>query len=153
MDNVTFRNAASSDEEFLKELFFDVRRNEFEQVGLPIEQIKLLLSMQYAAQKQSYEWNFPNAEHNIIELADHKVGRLIIVRREETIHLVDVSILQNFRGHGLGSFILQKLKSEAEKIFLSVFKTNNAALKLYRRHEFKVINENEMYFEMEWKNA
>ena len=134
-------------------MFFDVRSDEFALAGLPLEQLKPLMAMQYAAQKQSYKWTFPNAEQSIIEFEGERIGRLLITRNEEKIHLIDISILREFRGKSIGSEFLKQLKSEAEMITLRVFKTNFGAINLYERHEFITVRKDGEYVEMEWKNA
>jgi GNAT superfamily N-acetyltransferase len=153
VENILLRTAKPDDELFLQELFFDVRSVEFTQIGFPLEQLTPLLSMQYKAQTQSYNAQYPNAEHSIIELNGEKIGRLLVNRKEKNTFLVDIAILHNFRGQGFGSFLLEKLKSEAEIIGLSVYKTNFGAIKLYEKHGFAVTNDDGMYLEMEWKNV
>ena len=49
---VLLRPAVAEDDEFLRDLFVDVRRDEFESAGFPAEQLKPLLAMQYVAQKR-----------------------------------------------------------------------------------------------------
>lgn len=153
MENLFLRPANSADEDFLKDLFTDARRDDFEAAGLPFEQVKLLLGMQYAAQKQSYEAAFPNAKHEIIEFEGEKAGRLLTAQNEAETHLVDISILRNFRGRGIGSYFLEKLKKENSAVSLSVFKNNAGAIRLYERHGFRIAGDDGMYYRMEWKNA
>lgn len=141
-----------ADESFLRDLFFDVRRDEFESAGLPEPALNALLTMQHTAQKRSYELNYPDAKNSIIEFENEKIGRLLIARDAGKIHLIDISLLREFRGKGIGSGILERLKTESEMIGLSVFKTNFGALNLYRRHDFKIVRESGAYFEMEWEN-
>lgn len=109
--------------------------------------------MQYKAQKQSYNAQYPNAEHSIIELNGEKIGRLLVNRAANQSFLVDIAILHNFRGQGFGNRLLNKLKAESESIGLSVYKTNFGAIGLYEKHGFTVINDDGMYLEMEWKNV
>ncbi len=151
--NFLMRAIDKNDEAFLADLFFDVRIVEFIQAGLTETQLKHLLTIQYNAQTQSYNEQYPNAEHSIIELEGKKIGRLLINRSEKNIHLVDISMLHNFRGKGAGSYILEFLKSEAESVTLLVFKTNFRAIRLYEKHKFRIVNEDEMYLNMEWKNV
>lgn len=153
MENLLLKTVVVEDENFLKDLFFDVRRGEFEVAGFSSEQLKMLLGMQYSAQKQSYKAAFPNAKHTIIEFEGEKIGQLLTAQNGNEIHLIDISILSSFRGRGIGSFFLKKLKDESEKITLSVFKTNESAIRLYEKHGFKFVNEKGMYYRMEWKNA
>jgi GNAT superfamily N-acetyltransferase len=150
---ILLRTTDDEDEVFLADLFFDVRSVEFLQTGLTETQLKPLLTMQYHAQKQSYNAQYPKAEHSIIEVDGEKVGQLLINRSGKNIHLVDISILHNFRGKGAGSYFLEKLKEQAESVTLSVFKTNLRAIRLYEKHKFCLVNDDEMFVKMEWKNV
>ena len=147
------RDAGDDDEAFLADLFFDVRSDELAIAGLPPEQLKSLVTMQYQSQRRSYSSLFPNAEHSIIKLNGEKIGRFLVNRTEKHTHLIDIAILENFRGIGVGSFVLEKLKTAADVVTLSVFKTNAAAIRLYEKHGFRVSKDAGMYAEMEWKNA
>jgi ribosomal protein S18 acetylase RimI-like enzyme len=153
VENLSLRNASPEDETFLKELFFDVRGDEFAIAGLPAAQLESLLSMQYAAQKKSYEAGFPGAVHSIIEFDGKRIGRQLINRSDEKIHLIDIAILREFRGKGIGSYLLDELKSKAKMVSLSVYKNNHGAIRLYERHGFAVVRDDGSYLEMEWKNA
>jgi ribosomal protein S18 acetylase RimI-like enzyme len=153
VENLLLRTADIDDEAFLIDLFFDVRSVEFIQAGLSDVQLKPLLAMQYNAQRQSYNFQYPSAEHSIIEFDGEKVGRLLINRYDKNIHLIDIAILHNFRGKGIGSVLLDKLKAEAESVTLSVFKTNFGAIRLYEEHGFAIVKDDGMYLEMEWKNV
>ena len=147
------RDAGDDDEAFLADLFFDVRSDELAIAGLQPEQLKSLVAMQYQSQRLSYSSLFPNAEHSIIKLNGEKIGRLLVNRTEKHTHLIDIAILEDFRGIGVGSFVLEKLKTAADVVTLSVFKTNAAAIRLYEKHGFRVSKDAGMYAEMEWKNA
>lgn len=155
VENLSLRNASPEDETFLKELFFDVRGDEFAIAGLPAAQFESLLSMQYAAQKKSYEAGFPSAVHSIIEFDGKRIGRQLINRSDEKIHLIDIAILREFRGKGIGSHLLDELKSKTKTktVSLNVFKNNHGAIRLYERHGFAVVRDDGSYLEMEWKNA
>lgn len=128
----------------------DVRGDEFRAAGLLEAQIEQLLMMQYNAQTQTYGSNFPDAEHSIIELDATPVGRLLTDRTERVTRLVDISILSKVRGNGIGSYCLESLKNECERISLHVFSQNMGAIRLYQKHGFKFTREDDTYSEMEW---
>lgn len=153
MENLQLRTVNVDDEPFLQELFNDVRSVDFIRAGISEIQLKPLLIMQYKAQKQSYNLQFPNAQHSIIEFENTKIGRLLINKEAQKIHLADISLLHNFRGKGFGSFLLENLKTEAETVSLSVFKTNFGAIRLYEKQGFKMTNDDGVYLKMEWKNV
>ena len=147
------RPANNNDEPFLQELFCNVRSVDFIRAGLSEIQLKPLLLMQYNAQKQSYNLQFPNAEDSIIEFEHNKIGRILINREVSKIHLIDISLLDNFCGKGFGSFLLKNLMAETEILSLSVFKTNFGAIRLYEKLGLKVTDDDGIYLKMESKNV
>jgi ribosomal protein S18 acetylase RimI-like enzyme len=151
MQTPVLRKATPEDEPFLIELFMDVRGDELRLTGLPEPQILQLMTIQYNAQKQSYDGNYPNAENFIIESDSAPVGRMLTDRSTDCTRLVDISVLSTMRDKGIGSFCLEGLKEVSEKILLQVFSQNLGAIRLYRRHGFESTSEGGMYLEMEWR--
>ncbi len=153
METLVLRAAENSDEEFLEDLFGDVRGGEFAAAGLSPEQLGPLLAMQYRAQKASSRWSFPDAEELVIESNGEKIGRLLVARDGGKTHLIDIFVRSDFRGRGAGGRVLEMLKAEAESVSLRVFIDNRGARRLYERHGFRDVRTEGNYFEMEWKNA
>jgi len=153
VENILLKSANDDDDKFLREVFFDSRRVELEFSGLPLEQINSLLSMQYAAQKQSYKASFPNSHQFIVKIDNKKAGQLLINSEQTAVKIIDIAVLSDFRGKGIGSFLLEKLKSDYEMINLMVFKMNFGAIRLYEKHGFIVTADTGSYLEMEWKNV
>ena len=151
VETPVLRKTTPADEPFLIQLFMDVRGDELRGAGLPEAQIEQLLMMQYNAQTQTYGGNFPDAEHSIIEVEGAPVGRMLTDRSEQCTRLVDISILSEERGKGIGSYCLEVLKKEGERISLQVFAQNSGAIRLYQKHGFEFAAEDGMYLEMEWK--
>jgi ribosomal protein S18 acetylase RimI-like enzyme len=151
MENLSLRKAGAEDESFLRELFFELKGEEFSMMNLPFHQIESLLEMQYEAQSKSYEAQFPDAEHSIILIDDEPGGRMLIGRGDNDIHLIDILIQKNLRRKGIGKWALDKLKSGADKLSLSVYIGNAGAAKLYQREGFNAVENDGMYIKMEWK--
>lgn len=151
--DISLRPAVADDDEFLRDLFFDVRRDEFEAAGFPAEQLKPLLAMQYIAQKRSYESGFPNAAHRIITLEGVSVGRILTAGNAQSMHLIDISLLRDVRGRGIGGFLINDLQKNNAAVTLNVFKNNSGAIRLYERLGFGFVNDDGAYHQMEWKNA
>ncbi len=151
MQTPVLRKATPADERFLIELFMDVRGDELRLAGLPEAQVEQLLMMQYNAQKSSYSGNYPNADNFIIESQGKPVGRMLTDRSAQVTRLVDISILGNERGKGIGSYCLEGLKRDCKRISLQVFSQNIGAIKLYQKYGFEFTSEDGMYLEMEWK--
>ncbi len=106
-------------------------------------------------QNRAYKMQFPDADYYIVELDGEPVGRMIVLREEKEIRLVDVSLLSKFRNRGIGAFLLERLKTEAgvERILsLRVLKTNSAAKRFYERLGLIVVEEADLHFTMQWRN-
>ncbi len=155
--NLSLRAATAADEEFLKAVYADSRRNELSALGWTRREEDDFFAMQFQMQKNAYRMQFPNAEYLIVESANDCVGRLIIEHRHEEIRIVDVAVLAEFRNQGIGAELIRKLKSEAEKaekfLFLCVLKTNEAAIRFYERENFVVAEETELYSYLHWRAA
>jgi GNAT superfamily N-acetyltransferase len=139
------------DEEFLTRLYISTRDD---LTSLPLDdgQKNSILQMQYAAQKQQYELQFPNAAHDIVMFDERRAGRLLSVRGADEILGVDLALLPDYRNLGIGSVVLGELIEEAartDRIFgLHVLKTNRAA-RLYVRLGLVVTEETQTHYKME----
>jgi ribosomal protein S18 acetylase RimI-like enzyme len=111
-----------------------------------------LLRMQYNGRQQSIRSGYPNAEHSVILLDGTPAGRIVIDRQEASIHLVDIAILAERRGVGIGSAVLRELLAEADgagkTVTLNVNATNRAAA-LYERLGFRRTGGSEVQHYME----
>jgi len=145
---VTLRPADADDEAFLFELFASTRE-EFN--FLEETQKQAILKMQYDARRFQYEEGYPQAEASIILLGDGPVGRMLVDEGEHAITLVDIAVLPEYRGSGIGTQLLQNLLKRAvdarKPVKLQVFESN-PAVRLYERLGFSQIGEQSMYSEM-----
>jgi ribosomal protein S18 acetylase RimI-like enzyme len=148
-DSITARPLLPTDEGFSYQVYASTRLDELSLVDWNDEQKETLLQMQFRAQSRHYQDAYPQATSQVIEWNGTPVGRLTVDRTERTTTLVDIALLPEFRRHGIGSLIIDRLQSENRKINLHVLKTN-PALDLYRRLGFVVKDEDALYIEMEW---
>lgn len=144
------------DDSFLYELYVSARIDEFRILELPTQQLDTLLRMQYEAQKQSYQQQFPQAAHTIIHYNEVPIGRIIIDIQNSNIRLVDITLLPNYRGKGIGTLLLQQLQQLAinhdRPILLHVLQ-GNPAHKLYKNCGFYEIGQQAPYIVMQWNVA
>lgn len=147
MSDAVLRPVSAEDQPFLHRLFCGARPD---LAGLP----EPLLQMQFRAQAASYAAQFPGAEHQIITVAGRPVGRLLVDRSPERIHLVDIALLAEVQGQGIGTSVLRALQVEADRaglpLRLSVFETNPAR-RLYERLGFAVTGAQRPYLFMQWR--
>ncbi len=144
------------DEPFLKELYFDVRKPEFLPLGLPEAALVQLLEMQYRAQKSGYAQQFPSLENSVVWVGPYRVGRMLVSAGAEAIQLVDIALLEAFRGHGIGGKLIQSLSRRALEAGVPLRLTvrqENRALRLYTRLGFIRRGSDGLNVEMEWGAA
>lgn len=136
---LTLRPATAEDEPFLRDLYASTRREELAGMNLGEAQRDLLLGMQFRAQRQGYEAQFPGAHHHIVLRDGAPVGRLYVDRLPGEIRLIDIALLPEHRGSGIGGALLRDLLAEAAGsssiVSLHVLETNPAR-RLYERLGF-----------------
>lgn len=142
------------DEPFLKTLFFSTIEEMAAKWPLPEEQKAGLMDMQYRAQKMQYDAQFPDGIHTIIVVEGVEIGRLYRDYEEGAVIGVDLTILPEYRGKGIGTAIIDGIKQEAAdtgRVFrFHVMKTNRA-IGLYDRIGMSRTGETEIQYSMEWK--
>ena len=109
------------------------------------------LTMQFRAQHLHYTTHYPDAEYLLIERDGEGVGRLFLHRRPDRIHILDIALLPQVRGTGLGTKLLEDLIAEAasqnKSVSLYVDKQNTAR-RLYQRLAFEPVEEQGFYLLM-----
>lgn len=111
------------------------------------------LRFQFDAQHKYYMQQFPKAAFDLVLLGGEPIGRLYIDRREDEIRLIDIALLPESRGQGLGGAIMQDILAEGEeagKLVRIHVEHNNPAMRLYLRLGFEKIEEQGVYHLMEW---
>jgi GNAT superfamily N-acetyltransferase len=153
MDENSYRlQAAADDTEFLYQVYASTREAEMALTGWSREETEAFLRFQFQVQHVQYHNNYPNAFFNIIFSDEKRVGRLYLNRSRGEIRIIDISLLTEFRGHGLGTRILQDIIAEAETAGVPVRLTvrfDNPARHLYERLGFIVKNNTEVDYFME----
>jgi len=149
---LTLRPITESDEAFLANLYASTRAEEMAQSGWPQEEIDRFLLFQFSAQHKYYQMEYPKAAYDIIEHEGCSVGRLYVDRRKDEIRIIDIALLPEYRGRGIGNHLLSQLFAEANKKSLPVrihVEYNNPAMRLYKRLGFKKTGETGVYYLME----
>jgi ribosomal protein S18 acetylase RimI-like enzyme len=145
---VTQRPAAESDREFLRTLFMSTRERELAFFPGDASARTQLFNGQFSAQLESYRQNFPRANDSIIEIAGVAAGRIYVNRAPGRLHLIDISLLPEYRGRGIGSVLIQALLDEAAAaggtVRLSVARSNPAQ-RLYQRLGFRTVDSDGIY--------
>jgi len=103
------------------------------------EEKAAFLRMQFDAQAHHYRAHFKDARFDVIEVDGEPAGRLYVDRTINEIRLIDIALLPEYRGHGVGSMLLRELIGEANcsqsRVIVHVEQVNPARM-LYERLGF-----------------
>lgn len=146
----------AEDAPFLESVYASTRAAELAAVPWSAEQKAAFCRMQFEAQCAHYEQHYPAATQSIIEHGGVAAGRLYVNRGAEEIRIVDIALLPEYRGAGLGTQHLLALQEEtraAGKVLSIHVEKFNPALRLYERLGFRPIEDKGIYFLMNWRAA
>lgn len=147
------RPETDDDIPFLMQLFASTREQELALVPWSAEQKRAFLDSQFDAQRRHYRSTIDGCIYDVIEQHGVPGGRLYLDVRQTRLHVVDISLLPEWRGRGIGTAIFEALQAGGRArgmgvgIFVEKF---NPALRLYRRLGFTDIADRDVYLEMEW---
>ena len=151
---IQLRPAEEKDAAFIEAVYRTTREAELNLTNWSDHQKSAFISMQSAAQLLDYKAKFPEARFQIIIYNKKEAGRFFTCETEDEIRLLDITILPEFTGKGIGTYLLHRLiersKKVQKKISLHVI-TSNPALKLYQRLGFVHIKNEGFYYYMERK--
>ncbi|HVS40440.1 MAG TPA: GNAT family N-acetyltransferase [Gemmataceae bacterium] len=149
--SLTLRPIRPDDEEFLRRVYAGTRAEELAPLAWDDAQKMAFLRMQFDLQHRYYQAQFPDAAYSVVLLDGEPVGRLYVDRGEKEICILDIALLPERRGAGLGGTLLRDLLAEADRAAKPVrihVERFNPALRLYQRLGFVQIGETDFYYLM-----
>jgi ribosomal protein S18 acetylase RimI-like enzyme len=155
-EKITLRPVQESDEGFLLSVYASTRADELAVVPWGPEQKAAFVKMQFSAQARHYSAEHPGANHDIIYLDAAPVGRLYLDRNADAFHILDVTLLPQFRNVGIGTVLLRRIIDEAGKntkpvtIYVETF---NRALSLFGKLGFHTVAEEGFCRLLQWSSA
>ncbi|HEX2223314.1 MAG TPA: GNAT family N-acetyltransferase [Thermoanaerobaculia bacterium] len=155
MPAVSLRPITEEDLGFLLRVYGSTREEELAlATDWTPEQKAAFVTMQFQAQHTQYREAFQDGRFDVVLVDGVPAGRLYVHPREEEIRMVDIALLPEFRGRGIGTLLLRDLFAEAEaarKPLTIHVERFNKALRLYERLGFRPIADRGVYFLMEWR--
>jgi ribosomal protein S18 acetylase RimI-like enzyme len=152
--DVVLRPVTPEDEPFLRRVYASTRAEELAPVPWTDEQKTAFCDMQYAAQKADYTARWDEVRYDVVLLDGAPAGRLWQSFTPDEVHVLDIAILPEFRGRGVGELLLRDVMDHARQTgrpaTIYVEKTNRAR-NLYARLGFVLTSEGELYDRMEWR--
>lgn len=139
MIEYSLRPATAADSEFMHAVYASARTEELAPVPWTNEQKTEFLRSQSHAQLTYYAEHYPNAEYSIVTLNGVDVGRMLTEHHAEDLRLMDMGLLPEYRGQGVGTALVTDVVARGEALGLPVVlhvESFNPAKRLYERFGF-----------------
>jgi GNAT superfamily N-acetyltransferase len=150
---IDLRPAGPADAEFLYRVYASTRYEELAPLCWEPAQVEAFLRMQFRAQDAHYRQHYPDAAFDVILLGGVPAGRLYVDRWPDQIRVMDITLLPEFRGAGVGTLLLTRLQAEAtadgRRVSIHVERFNPAR-RLYQRLGFIPAGSTGVYDLLEW---
>jgi len=151
--DLALRAMTETDLPFLERVYASTRTVELAQTDWSEAQKADFLAFQFHAQHQHYQTHYHDAQFYVVEREAIPIGRLYLHWRKDELRIVDIALLPESRGHGLGTAMLRTLMTRAASLGKSVsihVEQMNPAMRLYLRLGFRRIGEHGIYHLMAW---
>jgi ribosomal protein S18 acetylase RimI-like enzyme len=116
------------------------------------EQKQSFLRMQFDAQDSYYRQVYADARFLVVTLDDEPIGRLYVARLADELLVIDIALLPQHRGAGVGSRLMSDVITEAAAAGIAVtlhVESWNPARRLYERLGFRTVETGQIYDKME----
>jgi GNAT superfamily N-acetyltransferase len=154
MQGVGLRPAVAGDLPFLIEVYASTREDVLALVDWGAEQQRAFIEHQFRAQDVTYRARYPAGDFLVVTLDERPIGRLYVGRLPDEYRLVDITLLPEHRGRGIGSGLIRDLMDEAAAagcrmtLYVEAF---NPAHRLYTRLGFRRVDSHGLYELLEWR--
>lgn len=150
-----FHCATISDMPSLRRIYSSSRSDELSAWPWPQAQKDAFLDQQFETQHCYYVAAYSDAHFLVIHRNGDPIGRLYIDMTSPLWHVIDIALLPEWRGMGIGSAIIteaqqQAAVSAARGIVLHVERQNIRAHALYRRLSFADAEDGPTHMRMTW---
>lgn len=143
-----------SHQDFLINLFTECHSELFLITNISEEQKKKIIYEQFVMEQQQLLQIYPEAELNIVRFNNEFVGRLYINYGVTEDRILEIGLLRNFRGLGIGreivNEVIEKALIKGKTVSLQVAWFNEKAYAFYKKLGFKVIQEKGAFYEMKY---
>jgi len=151
---ISLRPITPEDDSFLARVYASSRAEELAVTGWSDEDKAVFCRRQFDAQSVHYRENYPGAFLQIVESDGVSIGRLYVAHWEREIRIMDVALLPESRGAGIGTQLLRDLQEEARSAGKSLtihVERFNRALQLYQRLGFQQVEDKGVDLLMRWQ--
>lgn len=147
------RGELAGDADFVVELYADTRREELAPLPWPESTKRDFLASQCRLQRDHYRQHYAGAEFLLIGHGDASVGRLYVHATAREIRIMDIALLEAWRGRGIGTTLVRSVQELALERGIAVtlhVEPANPAQRLYGRLGFALIENRGVYDFLGW---
>lgn len=134
-------------------LYASTREEELRPLPWPDEAKRAFLASQFDLQHRHYVGTFADAAFLLILEHEQPIGRVYLHRSAHELMVIEISLVAERRGHGLGTALLTEVLDEARADGKSVslhVESYNPAARLYARLGFEIVERGGVYDMMRW---
>lgn len=153
---IELRPVSPADRDLLFRIYAGTRTEEMALLDWPEPAIEAFLRQQFEAQDTHYRGNYPGASFDVIVVGGQPAGRLYLHLGADETRIIDIALLADFRGLGVGTRLLGQVMDSAGARGASVtihVERNNPALRWYRRLGFQLAEDKGVYLFLRWSPA
>jgi ribosomal protein S18 acetylase RimI-like enzyme len=151
--SISRRSESLADEPFLHRLLLERTAQKLGLDHLPAPMREQILTMQVRLRLGSVRANYSDGSSEIILLNGQPVGWVFICETRGELRLVEIVVLSECRGQGIGAATIGEIIARAERaskpVRLRVDAMNTSAFRLYERLGFRRTGGDEVQHEME----
>lgn len=155
----SLRALRDDDLPWLRDVYASTREEEMAGVPWPAQAKRAFLDQQFALQHAHYLQHYADTDFLAIERIDahgraQPIGRYYLQRVSPDHLIVDIALLPEVRGQGVGRLLIEASQRDAHALgrgmHLHVLQHNRAARRLYERLGFVVTHTAGSYDHMRW---
>lgn len=150
---IAYRSLSEEDLPFTAAVYASTRTEELAVTGWPDDVKQAFLGQQHQAQHDHYQAHYPGALWLVVERGGAPIGRLYLQEGGSDIRLIDIALLPEHRGAGIGGAMIDDLLAWARALGKSVslhVEPNNRILQHYRKLGFVEGEDWGAYRRMDW---
>jgi ribosomal protein S18 acetylase RimI-like enzyme len=150
---VVLRPATPEDRELLLRVYASTREEELARVPWPAAAKEAFLRQQFDAQDSWWRTHYAGATFEVVVVDGRDAGRLYLWEGPSEVRIVDVALLPEARGGGVGTGLLRDVQVRAAAAGKAVtihVERMNRALVLYERLGFRLAEDKGVYLFLSW---
>ena len=152
---ITLRRERPEDAGFLETLFRHCALDVLELAAVAPAIKEQLVRTQLSSQTATYRTQYPDARFDIVERDGAPIGRLIVDRGTDCGCVVDIALMPEHRGSGLGRTIMKhvvgRFARDGRPVQCQVLRTNEASLRMCLAAGFVPVAGDWASVQLEWR--